>query len=211
MTISRNISVMAQGASSSGILAGGYGGLGASITPTTAGNVLFTTDGSVWSSTAKIVQGTSVASTSGTSITFTGLPSWVKRITIMLNGVSTDSAASVFSVQLGTSGGIVSTGYNSSSGSISTGQATGANGLITSGFVIGNMNAIADLFSGIVTIANFSSNTWACTSVTNRTGAVPVTGYSSGTPIALGGVLTQVRLTISAGAFDAGSVNILYE
>jgi hypothetical protein len=130
---------------------------------------------------------------------------------MILNGVSTDSAASVFSVQLGTSGGIVSTGYNSSSGSISTGQAVGTNGLTTTSFVIGNMNAIADLFSGIVTISNFSSNTWACTSVTNRTGAVPVTGYSSGTPIALGGVLTQVRLTISAGAFDAGSVNILYE
>lgn len=211
MTISRNISVLAQGASSSGILAGGYGGLGASISPTAAGNTVFSTDGANWSSTAKIVQGTSVASTSGTSITFTGLPSWVKRITMQLNGVSTDSAASIFSVQLGTSGGIVSTGYNSSSGSISTSQATGANGLTTTGFVVGNMNAVADLFSGVITIVNFSSNTWACTSVTNRTGAVPVTGYSSGTPIALGGVLTQVRLTISAGAFDAGSVNILYE
>ena len=77
MTISRNISVMAQGASSSGILAGGYGGLGASVSPTTAGNVLFTANGSVWSSTAKIVQGTSTATTSGTGVGFTGIPSWV--------------------------------------------------------------------------------------------------------------------------------------
>ena len=35
-----------------------------------------------------IVSGTSVASTSGTSIDFTSIPSWVKRITVMLNGVS---------------------------------------------------------------------------------------------------------------------------
>ena len=32
---------------------------------------------------------TAVASTSGTSIDFTGLPSWVKRITVMFVGVST--------------------------------------------------------------------------------------------------------------------------
>jgi hypothetical protein len=211
MANARNLSTLAQGASTAGILSGTYGGTGANLTPTTAGNVIFTADGSVWSSTAKIVQTSQQASTSGSTVTFGSIPSWVKRITMMLNGVSTDTATSAFSIQLGTSGGIVSTGYNSSSGSISTGQAAGANGLTTTGFVIGNMNAIADLFSGIVTIANFSSNTWACTSVTNRTGAVPVTGYSSGTPIALGGVLTQVRLTISAGAFDAGSVNILYE
>jgi hypothetical protein len=40
----------------------------------------------------KIVSGTAVASTSGTSIDFTGIPSWVKRITVMFNGVSTDAA-----------------------------------------------------------------------------------------------------------------------
>jgi hypothetical protein len=39
MTISRNISVMAQGASTSGILSGPYGGTGANLTPTTAGSV----------------------------------------------------------------------------------------------------------------------------------------------------------------------------
>jgi len=100
MTISRNISVLAQGASSSGILAGGYGGLGASISPTAAGNVLFTTNGTAWSSTAKIVQGTSV-SASGTSVDFTSIPSWVKRITIMLQGVSTASTGSViFRIEL---------------------------------------------------------------------------------------------------------------
>ena len=35
-----------------------------------------------------IVSGTAVASTSGTSIDFTSIPSWVKRITVMFNGVS---------------------------------------------------------------------------------------------------------------------------
>jgi len=36
----------------------------------------------------RIVQATAVASTSGTSIDFTGLPSWIKRVTVMFSGVS---------------------------------------------------------------------------------------------------------------------------
>ena len=49
-----------------------------------------------------IVSGTAQASTSGTSIDFTGIPSWVKRITVMLKGVST-SATSQPIIQLGSS------------------------------------------------------------------------------------------------------------
>jgi len=61
---------MAQGASTAGILAGGYGGLGVSISPTTTGNTIFTTDGTNWSSTQKIVRGTSVSTAA--AATFTG-------------------------------------------------------------------------------------------------------------------------------------------
>ena len=39
-----------------------------------------------------IVSGTAVASTSGTSIDFTSIPTWVKRVTVMLYGVSLDAA-----------------------------------------------------------------------------------------------------------------------
>ena len=97
MTISRNISVMAQGASSSGILAGGYGGLGASISPTTAGNVVFTTNGTSWSSTAKIVQGTTVQNglqlITGLPITLSGVLDRVQLIAT--NNTDTFDAGSV--------------------------------------------------------------------------------------------------------------------
>ena len=52
---------------------------------------------------------TAVNSTSGTSIDFTGIPSGVKRITIMLKDVST-SGTSYKLIQLG-SGSITTTGY----------------------------------------------------------------------------------------------------
>ena len=54
---------------------------------------------------------TVVSSTSGTSIDFTSIPSWVKRITVMIYGVQ-KSTGSQLLFQLGTSGGIVSSGYN---------------------------------------------------------------------------------------------------
>ena len=56
--------------------------------------------------------GTSKSAT-GTSVEFAGIPSGVKRITVMLNGVST-SSTSPMQIQLGDSGGYETSGYNGS-------------------------------------------------------------------------------------------------
>lgn len=151
-------------------------------------------------------QGTAVATTSGTSVTFTDLPSWVKRITLMVSGVSTNAANNLI-VQLGTSGGIVSTGYLSSLGVLSSGAA--ANTSATNGFLISSSNA-ASVVSGVITITNLTSNTWVYSSVTKS--ATTVVSMAAG-DIALAATLTQIRLTDTAGTgvFDAGTVNILYE
>jgi hypothetical protein len=207
MTISRNISVMAQGASSSGILAGGYGGLGASVSPTTAGNVLFTADGSVWSSAPNIVRGTAVASTSGTSIDFTSIPSWVKRITIVLQGVSTNGT-SVIELRIG-SGSITATGYSGSYVYTVLSTATGGS-TSTTGFQVPGVSA-ANIRSGIYTLINLSGNIWVasgCGAFSEVAGS-----WQGGGNLTLGGVLDTVRLTTAGGVntFDAGSVNILYE
>jgi hypothetical protein len=201
---------MAQGASSSGILAGGYGGLGASISPTTAGNVLFTADGSVWSSTAKIVQGTSV-SASGTSVSFTGLPAWVKRITVMLNGISL-SGTSYVQIQLGTSGGFVTSGYSSGVAAITSASAALGAVAVTTGFYTTGSTTQTDTASGVYFISNLSGNIWTYADTGVRTGNV-ATYFNSAAPLSLGGALTQVRISSGNGTdtFDAGSVNILYE
>jgi hypothetical protein len=209
MTISRNISVMAQGASSSGILAGGYGGLGASVPPTTAGNVLFTADGSVWSSTQKIVRGTSVTLTNQTSVDFTSIPSWVKRVSLMFNNVSS-SGTSNWLIQIG-SGSITSSGYNS----IGAAAVTGAAQTIissTAAFIMYNDRG-DDIRSGLLTIANTTANIYVSNYVTGGIGATRNPLFWGSGSISLGGALDQVRLTTVNGTdtFDAGSVNILYE
>ena len=66
-------------------------------------------DGNGVNTTGLINSATAQASTSGTSIDFTGIPSGVKRITVMFQGVSTNGSSNV-QVQLG-AGSITSSGY----------------------------------------------------------------------------------------------------
>jgi len=152
-----------------------------------------------------ITSGTAVASTSGTSIDFTSIPSWVKRITVMFNGVSLNASVN-FLVQIG-SGSITTTGYNST-GSYLPG---GTPGIIssTAGFVM-LADSSAFTISGTLTIFNISSNIWVSSH------AIKSATTSSGTgggDVTLSGVLDRVRITSTNGTatFDAGSINILYE
>ena len=154
-----------------------------------------------------LVSGTAVASTSGTSIDFTGIPSWAKRITVMLNRVSTTGTVPLL-YQLGTSGGIVTTGYVSSGSYQGGGQAGQSN---TIGFLNGDGGAAADTSVGITTICSFGENTWVSFSVSGD-GNAPYTKIGGGS-ITLGGTLDRIRITTTTGTptFDAGSINILYE
>jgi len=181
------------------------------VSPGTTGNTIFTTDGSTWSSTQKIVQGTAVASTSGTSITFTGLPAWVKRITMMLNGVSTNGT-SLTQIQIGTSGGFATSGYSSNYGFINSASVAAGGAALTTGLTVFGFNANTDTTSGVFILNNLTGNVWTYMGTGVRTGNVGAV-FVTATPITLASALTQIRLTTVNGTdtFDAGSVNILYE
>lgn len=176
------------------------------LNTTFAGTV--TATGTVAGSTGTLyplVSGTAVASTSGTAIDFTGIPSWVKRITVMFNGVSTNGSSNPV-VQIG-AGSFTTTGY--ASGSIESGNTRAA---YTEGFGILSSNA-SNLLYGHMVLTNISSNAWVSSSnsVILQAGVYySVTGAGS---ISLGGTLDRVRITTVNGApvFDAGTINILYE
>jgi hypothetical protein len=149
---------------------------------------------------------TAVNSTSGTSIDFTGIPSWVDKITIMLNRVSTN-ASSALLIQIG-SGSITNTGYVSQ-------RWTGASGsgVVTSGFDVGNTAGAANSLSGIVSLNLVSGNLWVSSSNLNYMNTTSSAWVSSGSSSALSGALDRVRVTTAAGSdvFDAGTINILYQ
>jgi len=175
--------------------------------PTTAGNVVFSTDGSTWSSTQKIVQGTSVATTSGTSVDFTGIPSWVKRVTMMFNGVST-SGTSYFLLQIG-SGSVTNTGYTSQASNSAT-----TSGVVTTGFILfSTVSLSTHTISGAVQLFSIGSNVWISNGTASFNTVTSASWLFAGNSPALSGALDRVRLTTFNGTdtFDAGSVNILYE
>jgi hypothetical protein len=155
----------------------------------------------------KLTSGTAVASTSGTSIDFTSIPSWVKRITVMLQGVSQNSASQTYLLQIG-AGSVTTSGYLSSNSYIAPSTDSGN---VTTGFPINRSVGAAANFSGVATICLVGSNAWVFSAVTADTSAGQ-THFGAG-GITLGGTLDRVRLTTIGGTatFDAGSINILYE
>ena len=142
-----------------------------------------------------------------TFIDFTGIPSWVKRITVMFQGVST-SGTSIKQIQLGTSSGVVTTGYLNGT-SILAGTVASQN--TTTGFGLYSISASDNLSGGIV-ISNITGNTWSQYGNLCITGASNISIISAGS-LALSGVLDRIRITTVNGTdtFDAGTVNIMYE
>jgi hypothetical protein len=153
---------------------------------------------------------TAVASTSGTSIDFTGLPAWVKRITMMLQGVSTSGISQkLFQLGTGATPTYTTSGYASNSSFIAASSSGTA--AYTNGFNLYNIVLAADTLSGIVVFANLTGNTWVCSgSVANTAGTVQA--FPNGS-ITLGATLTAVRMIAAntTDTFDAGTINILYE
>jgi hypothetical protein len=148
-------------------------------------------------------------STSGTSIDFTGIPSWVKRVTVMFNGVSTNGS-SVVQVQLGTSSGVTASGYLSAAWA---GGSSNAGSTSTTGFAAMYAQAAASTMMGHLVITNISGNSFIASGAVGYqpTTANIVTACAGN--VTLSSTLDRVRITTVNGTdtFDAGSINILYE
>lgn len=181
--------------------------------PTTASNFTATMPAgtgvvSVNGVSSNIVSGTAVASTSGTSIDFTGIPSWVKRITVMFNAMSTNGT-SLPQIQLGDSGGVETTGYVSLV--YGNGAATAANS--TTGLLVNAVGNAGYVLTGLVTIATMGSNLWVSSTVTTTDSGIGNFTIAGAGRKTLSDTLDRVRITTVNGTdtFDAGSINILYE
>jgi hypothetical protein len=155
-----------------------------------------------------ITSGTAVASTSGTSIDFTSIPSWVKRVTVMFNGVSTSAGTGDLLIQIG-SGSVTTTGYLS--GNILINNTTPSTSNFTSGIAKLPTGGATANMTGILFLTNLSGNLWVASATAMSTSTL-IGGSTTGS-ISLGGVLDRVRITTTNGTdtFDAGSINILYE
>jgi hypothetical protein len=172
--------------------------------------------GTTWFPTAtvpgtgsQLVSGTAVASTSGTSVSFSSIPSWVKRVTIMLAGVSTNGASNL-AVQIGPVAGVETTGY--SGYAFTPSSAVG----YTTEWAITGTNSAVNVHSGIVflSLTDSATNTWVMSSSGGGVGIN--TASTAGGSKSLAGVLSVLRVIGSntgspVDTFDAGTINILFE
>ena len=174
-------------------------------TADTSGNALLQVNGSI---KGTVTSETSKATTSGTAVEFTGIPSWVKKITLMLNGISL-SGNGQFLIQLG-SGSFKTSDYVST-GNFLSGGVTSGGASSTAGFLLYN-NSSGNIQSGHIVFTLQTGNTWIGSGVTTFHGSV-TNGFTAGN-VTLSGALDRIRLTSTDTAtnnLDAGSINILYE
>lgn len=188
------------------ILAGSVSGAGTMTVqaPVTSANQVLTLEDAT-GTLAPLVLGTAQTA-SGTNVDFTGIPSWVKRVTVMFRGVSTNGTSNVL-IQLGY-GSATTSGYLGAS-SVLTAAVTSAN--YTNGLAVVRSNDGTSVVHGMCTAALVTGNTWAMAGTlafSNGAGTV-----ISASTIALSGALDLVRITTVNGTdtFDAGTINILYE
>jgi len=157
-----------------------------------------------------LVSGTAVTLTNQTNVDFTAIPSWVKRITYMFDGVSLSGTDSpLIQLGYGATPAYVTSGYSGSAQSLTTTPGSGVSQFGT-GFPIRSITAV-DGVIGVMTLVllNPATNTWLASY--NGYNSAIASSWSNGS-IALSGTLTAVRLTrTGTNTFDAGTVNILYE
>lgn len=151
-------------------------------------------------------------SASGSVVQFTSIPSWVRRITVQVDNVSPSTTARIY-VQIGDAGGLEASGYASTTFGGFTGSSVSAESNTTGFFLnITGADAATNGYGGtmVLTLMDAASFKWICNG-SFQTGAGTASGYTVTGYKSLTATLDRVALVTSAGTFDAGSVNILYE
>lgn len=149
----------------------------------------------------------------GTNVTLVGIPSGVKRVTVMLNGVSTNTAGGAggdIQIQIG-AGSISTSGYNMQTAFISGSSALTVS--YSSGFVVANLTGAVFAYTGVITLTLVDTNTWMASGNVGTGTSPDVLFMIAGVSPNIGGALDRVRITTAGGtvSFDAGTVNLLYE
>ncbi len=160
--------------------------------------------------TTGLTMGTNQTASAGdaTFADFTGIPSWARRITIMLDFIGTDGTEQLM-LQLGDAGGLETSGYD---GGVSndSGASSLKNG---TSFYLNAATVGTESTYGVVTLTSKlpSSNTWAMHAILKIDGTT--IGSQAAGVKSLTQPLTQFRISTDGTPddFDSGTINIMYE
>ena len=172
-------------------------------------NTFLKTDGSGNLSFATVstgfTLGTPVSTNSGSEIDFTGIPSTATFIILNMQFVSL-SGSDHIRIQLGTSSGVATSGYDMGLGEIGSSSTQG----ISNGLPMYLASAGRQVSSTVfITLSNSSNNTYNMSSVNYRRDSAQMQ-IAQGS-ITLSGVLDRVRIeTTGSNTFDGGTANIMF-
>ena len=146
------------------------------------------------------------ATPSGTSQSYTSIPSWATKITVIFDRISTNGAAEIL-VQLGTSGGVISSNYESSSQN----EAGTTTETSTEGFVIFHSNASHTLKGSMVIEKVGTSSKWVENHLVSL--ATGPTRKGNGVLTTYSGTIDRVTITTEGGSntFDGGTFTVYAE
>ena len=145
----------------------------------------------------------------GGSVLFSGIPSWAKRVTVILYEVGTSGSSAHINVQIGDSGGLRTNNYVSTSVTVdSAGNSAGVSA--TDGFIWANFaNSSTNTNSGTMQLTHVGSNVWVANHTGRQTTGNSVFGGGSLNNSGLSGTLDRVQ--IAATGLNSGSINVMYE
>lgn len=149
-----------------------------------------------------------VAAASQTSLQVTGIPSYAKRVTVNFMQLST-SGTSALLVQIGNSGGFLTSAYDSAVSTAAGTTATNANG-----FIVTQVQVAAGQYAGHVhlTLQYATDNAWSSSGIIARTDTAAL-HWSAGDKALMANPLDRVRVIAVNGTdtFDNGSISVTYE
>lgn len=149
-------------------------------------------------------------STGAAFYNFTGIPSWVKRVTVNITNVSTSGNANL-RFRIGPVAGVETSGYLGTT--VGFAATSSASIQFTLGFDVndGGNAAAARNGSFFISLLDPATNTWAIQGSQGQSNTNNATFIGGSKPLA--GALSVLQITTVNGTdtFDSGSANIIYE
>jgi hypothetical protein len=151
------------------------------------------------------------ATASGSGITFGSIPSGVQQVVMMVEGTSCGSDGDIY-IQLGDGGGLETSGYNATGGYVLQVNTTGVT-RSSSSFIWRHEGDPQYTFHGVMEffLKDASNNTWVAFLGGAHGGPSERQAAVGGGSKSLSAALTQIKVFPQTGAFDAGSISIMYK
>ena len=170
------------------------------LTPANPGDTI------VGSTSTLSTQTADFATNPASSFTFTNVPPWAKKITLIFNRVSHNSGSSqTFRFKVGTASGIIDAGYDANC----INQSGSSNKYATDSFTVANSVGSASRLNGLFTLVKLDDATYSGSGncMQNDTSQ----RHSAGTVDGLTEPITQIYFEVGGGNITAGKLRLLYE